>query len=107
MGGSPPDFETRKMFLILRLLGLRGRRPEVFGGGRYEPLDAGESACAFLRGGDVMVVVAVRGELGGDALQAPRGRWRDVLRGDQRSFVGRTPLGDVLGQHGFGVFERL
>ena len=107
MGGSPPDFETRKMFLILRLLGLRGRRPDVFAGGSYDPLDAGESACAFLRGGDVMVVVAVRGDTGGDALEAPRGRWRDVLRGDERSFDGRTAVAHVVGEHGFGVFERL
>jgi (1->4)-alpha-D-glucan 1-alpha-D-glucosylmutase len=107
MGGAPPDFETRKMFLILRLLGLRARRPRAFGGARYEPLEAGEEASAFLRGDDVMAVVAVRGHIGGAILEAPPGRWRDVLRGDERSFNGRTPLGDVLGAHGFGVFERL
>ena len=33
MGGSTPVAETRKMFLILRLLGLRARRPEPFSGG--------------------------------------------------------------------------
>ncbi len=89
MGGSPPDFETRKMFLILRLLGLRGRRPESFVGARYEPLDAGDRVCAFLRGDEVMVAVAVRGEVGDGTLEAPRGRWRDVLRGD-RAFVRRS-----------------
>jgi (1->4)-alpha-D-glucan 1-alpha-D-glucosylmutase len=107
MGGSRPDFETRKMFLILRLLGLRGRRPRAFVGAGYEPLDAGEEACAFLRGDDVLVVVAVRGEVEGATFEAPGGRWRDVLRGDEHSFDGRCRLTDVLGRFGFGVFERL
>jgi (1->4)-alpha-D-glucan 1-alpha-D-glucosylmutase len=107
MGGSQPNFETRKMFLILRLLGLRGRRPEVFAGGGYEPLDAGEHACAFLRADHVLVVVAVRGDVDGATFDSPGGRWRDVLRGDQRSFSGHCALRDVLGGHGIGVFERL
>jgi (1->4)-alpha-D-glucan 1-alpha-D-glucosylmutase len=107
MGGSPPDFETRKMFLILRLLGLRGRRPTAFGSARYEPVEAGEACCAFLRGDHVLVVVAVRPDVEGAALEAPGGRWRDVLRGDERSFDRRTPLPDVLGEHDFAVFERL
>ncbi len=107
MGGSRPDFETRKMFLILRLLGLRGRRPELFAGGGYEPLAAGEEACAFLRGDDVLVVVAVRGDIEGATFESPGGRWRDVLRGDERSFGARCAVRDVLGAHGIGVFERL
>jgi (1->4)-alpha-D-glucan 1-alpha-D-glucosylmutase len=107
MGGSPPDFETRKMFLILRLLGLRGRRPDLFAGGAYQPLDAGDRVCAFLRGDDVMVTVAVRGDVGDGTFEAPSGRWRDVLHGEQRSFDGRARFADVLGEHGFGVFERL
>jgi (1->4)-alpha-D-glucan 1-alpha-D-glucosylmutase len=107
MGGSPPDFETRKMFLILRLLGLRARRPDVFAGGRYQPLDAGDRVCAFLRGDEVMVAVAVRGDAGDGTLETPQGRWRDVLHGEERSFDGRARVADVLGEHGFGVFERL
>ena len=62
--------ETRKLFVTLRLLGLRARRPEPFAGG-YEPLDAGAGACAFVRGGEVLVVVGVRGG-------------RRILRGDAR-----------------------
>ncbi len=105
MGGSPPDAETYKLFLTLRLLGLRARRPEPFTGG-YEPLEAGERACAFVRGGDVVVAVAVRlGEIEGE-LHAPRGRWRDVLRGEERSFASREPLARVLGDYGLAVFER-
>jgi hypothetical protein len=38
---------------------------------------------------------------------APEGRWRDVLRGEERSFNRRHALGDVLGDHGIAVFERL
>jgi len=107
MGGSPPVDETRKLFLILRLLGLRARRPEPFLGS-YEPLEAGERACAFLRGGELFVVVAVRdAELPGAVIAAPRGRWRDVLRGEERSFNARQRLGDLLDEHGIAVFERL
>jgi len=108
MGGSPPDSGTRKLFLTLRLLGLRGRRPEVFSHGTYQPLDAGDRTCAFLRGDAVMVAVAVRPGAEGDAsLEAPRGRWRNVLRGEEHTFSGREPPGLVLGPRGFGVYERL
>ncbi len=135
MGGSPPDLQTRKLWLTLRLLTLRARRPEPFVGG-YEPLAAGEETCAFLRGDELLVVVAVRDgqahelprgraldELPrGGALDAPRsggsppprsgtldapgGRWLDVLRGGERSFDRRAPLADVLDAHGLAVFER-
>jgi (1->4)-alpha-D-glucan 1-alpha-D-glucosylmutase len=107
MGGSPPDAETRKLFLILRLLGLRARRPGALSGGNYEPLDAGGRACAFLRDGDVLVVVVPRGDVDDGAFEAPKGRWRDVLRGDERSFAGRTPLSEVVDPFGLGVFERV
>jgi (1->4)-alpha-D-glucan 1-alpha-D-glucosylmutase len=108
MGGSPPDAGTRKLFLTLRLLGLRGRRPKVFAQGAYQPLDAGDRACAFLRGDDVMVAVAVRPDAEVEAsLETPTGRWRNVLRGEEHTFSGREPLSRVLGPRGFGVYERL
>jgi (1->4)-alpha-D-glucan 1-alpha-D-glucosylmutase len=109
MGGSPVIDETRKLFSTLRLLGLRARRPEPFRGG-YEPLDAGPDVCAFVRGGEVMAVVAVRdrgGALAAALADAPRGRWRDVLTGEERSFDSRQPLAGVLDERGIGVFERL
>ena len=109
MGGAPVVEETRKLFLTLRLLGLRARRPGPFSDS-YEPLDAGAGACAYLRGGDVLTVVAVRdGDAAADALlaDAPGGRWRDILSGEQRSFDPRQPLAGVLGELGVGVFERL
>jgi (1->4)-alpha-D-glucan 1-alpha-D-glucosylmutase len=105
MGGSPPVAETRKLFLILRLLGLRSRRPEPFSGS-YEALDAGEGACAFMRGGEVLVVVGVRARAPEGLLEAPGGRWRDVLRGEQRSLSSSQPLDGLLDEHGIAVLER-
>ncbi len=107
MGGSPPVRETRKLFLILRLLTLRTRRPEAFATGAYEPVEAGERVCAFSRGGDVLVAVATRDGAADREFAPPQGRWRDVLRGEQRTFSGRQRLGDVLGEHGIAVLERL
>ena len=99
----------------LRLLGLRARRPAPFAGA-YEPVDAGAGACAYVRGGDVLVVVALRGgqvngtltdRFGGTLTDLPRGRWRDVLRGDERSFGQREPVARVVDDQGVAVFERL
>ncbi|HEV3389115.1 MAG TPA: malto-oligosyltrehalose synthase [Solirubrobacteraceae bacterium] len=106
MGGAQPVAETRKLFVTLRLLGLRTRRPEPFAGS-YEPVDAGPSACAFLRGGDLLTVVAVRAGVVPGTIDAPGGQWRDVLRGEERSFDSRTPVQDVVGGLGIAVFERL
>jgi len=107
MGGAPPSAETRKMFVILRLLGLRARRPAPFSGG-YEPLDAGPGACAFVRGGDLAVVVAIRNPpYEGTVTGLPGGQWRDVLRGDERSFSGQEPIGRLVAGAGVAVFERL
>jgi (1->4)-alpha-D-glucan 1-alpha-D-glucosylmutase len=107
MGGSPVVEENRKLFLILRLLGLRARRPGTFLSGGYEPLDAGSGACAFLRGDDVLVVVAVRPAAEVVGLAAPGGRWREVLSGDERSFSGVQPLDRLLDGGPFAVYERL
>jgi (1->4)-alpha-D-glucan 1-alpha-D-glucosylmutase len=107
MGGGRPVPETRKLFLILRLLTLRARRPEPFATGAYEPVEAGERVCAFTRGGEVLVAVGVREGADEGVIAAPEGQWRDVLRGDERSFSGREPASSVLGEHGIAVFERL
>jgi (1->4)-alpha-D-glucan 1-alpha-D-glucosylmutase len=106
MGGSPPDAETRKLWLVKLLLTLRIRRADAFKGD-YEPLEAGEEAVAFVRGGSVLVVVGVRPSVRRDAyLDAPDGRWRDVLRGGVRSFDARVALTDVLSEHGIAVYAR-
>jgi (1->4)-alpha-D-glucan 1-alpha-D-glucosylmutase len=75
--GEPPrDFGERKLDLIRRALALRARRPEAFAGA-YEPVAAGPGVCAYVRGGEVLAVVAVR-DWEGARLAVP-GRWRSVL----------------------------
>ena len=84
----PVDFETRrrllasaepppKLDLIRRALALRTRRPAAFSGS-YEPVEATEDVVGFSRGGEVLVAVALRGDLGG--FRAPAGEWADVYR---------------------------
>jgi (1->4)-alpha-D-glucan 1-alpha-D-glucosylmutase len=75
-GEAPRDFGERKLDLIRRALALRSRRPAAFAGA-YEPVDAGPGVCAYLRGGEVLAVVPVRGCQG--ARVAVPGRWRSVL----------------------------
>jgi (1->4)-alpha-D-glucan 1-alpha-D-glucosylmutase len=110
-GAQPDGADLRKLFLVERLLALRGRRPEAFEGG-YEPLDAGPDACAYLRGGDVLVAVAIRAGAAGSSVTAPAGRWLDVLAGGERSFDRRAPLASLFsfpfaaGEGMLGVFER-
>ena len=71
--GLPPP----KLDLINRALALRERRPAAFASA-YEPLEAGADVCAFLRGGEVLVAVAVRGDL--SAFRPPSATWDDVVR---------------------------
>ena len=63
--------------------------------GSYEPLDAGARRCAFVRGGEVLVAVAVRAGGLRRRSTTPRGRWRDVLRGEERSFDARERLASL------------
>lgn len=69
--------EPPKLRLIREVLALRGRRPSAFAGS-YEPIDAGEDVASFMRSGEVLVAVAVRGDLAG--FRHPHGEWCDVLR---------------------------
>jgi hypothetical protein len=58
----------------------------------------------------VLVVVGVRRapDFSGAVLaDPPGGRWRDVLRGEERSFDAGAPVARVVGEHGVAVFERL
>jgi (1->4)-alpha-D-glucan 1-alpha-D-glucosylmutase len=107
MGGSPPDAETRKLFVTMRLLGLRARRPELFATGGYRPLEAPETTCAFLRDDDVLVVVGLRDDAVEARLEGPGGQWRSVLRGEEHSLSGRVAVGDLIGEPGIAVLERL
>jgi (1->4)-alpha-D-glucan 1-alpha-D-glucosylmutase len=107
-GGSPPDAATRKLWLTMRLLQLRIRHPRAFGAsGDYTALDAGRRAVAFVRGGEVLVVVATRPGLLPDSVAGAEGRWRDVLAGGTRSLPASTPLAGLLGELGIAVLERV
>jgi (1->4)-alpha-D-glucan 1-alpha-D-glucosylmutase len=106
MGGAPPTAETLKLFVTMRLLGLRARRPEPFAAGGYQPLPAPEDMCAFTRGGQVLVVVAVRPVPSGGTVAGVTGRWRDVLTGDERVMGESVSVIEVLGEHGVAVLER-
>jgi (1->4)-alpha-D-glucan 1-alpha-D-glucosylmutase len=106
MGGSSPDPETWKMFLILRLLGLRARRPETFAGD-YEPIPAGPHLCAFVRGGGVLVAVALPDKVPEDTVAVPAGAWRDVLRGEERDVRRPVPAPELLDERGIAVLERM
>jgi (1->4)-alpha-D-glucan 1-alpha-D-glucosylmutase len=107
-GGEPPTRETAKLHLIWSVLNLRCRRPEAFAAG-YTPIPAGDEVCAFMRGEDVLVAVAVR-----DRWQAPswslpagaEGTWRDVLTGAEFELPGNATAAGVLGPEGRAVLER-
>jgi (1->4)-alpha-D-glucan 1-alpha-D-glucosylmutase len=79
--GGALTAETRKLWLIHRLLDLRARREEAFAGA-YAPVDDGSGVVAFTRGDDeVFVAVAVR-EDWPVATPIPAGRWADVFHGE-------------------------
>ena len=96
--GSDPslrvDSESRdleKLSLVVEALALRKERPEAFAGS-YEPLDAGPDVCAFVRGGDVLVVAVAR-DAGLDATvevpwEGPR-RVGDLTGGRSYALVAR------------------
>jgi (1->4)-alpha-D-glucan 1-alpha-D-glucosylmutase len=77
IGGAPIDDKTRKLSVTAGLLELRLRRSKAFVEGGYEPLEADEGVCAFVRGGEVAVAVAVRE---GSQVHPPAGQWREMIR---------------------------
>jgi (1->4)-alpha-D-glucan 1-alpha-D-glucosylmutase len=76
-GSAPDDPDHRKLRLIVAALDLRRRRPEAFAGG-YEPVEAGEGAIAYIRGGAVFVAAEIRP---GAQLPHPDGDWTEVVSG--------------------------
>jgi (1->4)-alpha-D-glucan 1-alpha-D-glucosylmutase len=109
LGGGRPGASDRKLWITSRLLGLRARRAAPFTGG-YEPLDAGEGACAFLRGGEVLTVVSLpRSAQEREPVLAdpPGGRWRELLSGDERSFAPGEAVAKLVTDTGVAVYERL
>jgi (1->4)-alpha-D-glucan 1-alpha-D-glucosylmutase len=108
-GGATPDAEPglRKLALTRALLGLRIRRPAAFADGAYEPLDVGDDALAFTRGGEVLVSVSVRRDAPTGALPPLPGVWRDPLGGARRSLDDGVALARVLDAYGVAVLERV
>ena len=104
-GGAAPAAETIKLHVIRAALELRSRRAAAFAGG-YEPLAAGAGVCAYLRGGDVLVVVPVR-DWDETSIAGVAGRWRDVLGGDERDLADEMPVAELVAPYGIGLFERL
>jgi (1->4)-alpha-D-glucan 1-alpha-D-glucosylmutase len=81
-----------KLWVIRQALGLRRRRPELFGArGDYRPLEArgarARHAVVFVRG-DAAITIAPRlvlglgGDWGDTSLELPAGRWRNEMTGD-------------------------
>jgi (1->4)-alpha-D-glucan 1-alpha-D-glucosylmutase len=74
IAGAEPSIETEKLFVTWRTLALRAERPSAFTGS-YEPAELGPGVCAYTRGREVLVAVAVRPAA---RVRVPGG-WRDVL----------------------------
>jgi (1->4)-alpha-D-glucan 1-alpha-D-glucosylmutase len=107
--GAAPRRETMKLHLISRALALRARRPDAFGpGGAYTPVAAGPDVCAFARGeAEVLVVVALRGSDPSGTIDAPAGRYRDVLRDSEHELAGPVAIGELVAPHGMALLERV
>jgi (1->4)-alpha-D-glucan 1-alpha-D-glucosylmutase len=107
--GAPPAKETAKLHVVWRALDLRARRPEAFAGA-YTPIPAGDDVCAFMRGDDVLVAVALRDGWTVDSwtlAAAAEGRWRDVLTDAVYELPGRASAAGVLGPEGRALLERV
>ncbi len=76
--GRPPEPGQQKLAVIRDALALRRRRPEAFAGA-YAPLPADPDVCAFTRGEDVAVVVALRPGADTASVSLPAGDWRELL----------------------------
>ncbi len=85
--GAPVREANMKLYLIWKTLELRAQHPEAFQGS-YEPLDSGPGVCAFRRGSDVIVAVALEPDA---SFAAPAG-YRDVFLGaDLGAFLFAKP----------------
>ena len=107
--GAPPERETIKLHLIERALALRARRPETFAGA-YTPVEAGEACCAYLRGDPpaVLAATAVRPDGHSARFEAPAGRWRNVLTGEELDLPARVAFERLaLPDWGVALLERV
>ena len=103
--GTPSAPQARKLELIVRALELRSRRPDCFGGA-YTPHEAGDGVCAYLRGEDVLVVVAIRATGEEELSDPPPGAWRELLSGAEHD-LRRAPLvASLVNGDGLALLER-
>jgi (1->4)-alpha-D-glucan 1-alpha-D-glucosylmutase len=104
-----------KLWVIRQALGLRRRRPELFGpAGTYRALGAAgrraDHVVAFCRGdGAITVVPRLVLTLAGDwqdtTVDIPSGLWEHMLTGD-RLEGGRVPLAGLLARYPVALLER-
>ncbi|MGH2807805.1 MAG: malto-oligosyltrehalose synthase [Actinomycetota bacterium] len=102
-----------KLYVTMRALRARRRRPEPFLG-PYEPLTVtgskAQHAVGFCRSGEVVTIVprlvlSIGGEWDDTTVRLPEGRWRDEFTGD--SFDGRDiPLGYLLSRFQVALLTR-
>ena len=104
-GGSRPDRQTLKLWLIRRLLTAGIRHPAAFTGD-YQALGARDDVVAFIRGDRLLVAVATRPGAAGGRLLGAEGQWRDVLGGGKRSLEASEPVAELLDEHGIAVLVR-
>jgi (1->4)-alpha-D-glucan 1-alpha-D-glucosylmutase len=72
--GDAPNEATVKLYVTWKALRVRAEKTNAFAGS-YEPIDLGKGVCAFVRGGEVLVAVAVMPDA---VVRMPNG-WHDVL----------------------------
>jgi (1->4)-alpha-D-glucan 1-alpha-D-glucosylmutase len=72
--GGAVDDANIKLYVTWKTLALRAEHASAFAG-TYEPVDAGDGVCSFMRGEEVLVAVAVIPDA---TARVPDG-WRDVL----------------------------
>ncbi|MER6121360.1 malto-oligosyltrehalose synthase [Streptomyces sp. NPDC001795] len=115
---APQEASSEKADLTRAALGLRRRRPEVFGeAATYAPLTAEGPAAAhcvaFVRSGEVLAAVtrlslrlAEEGGWRDTSLTLPPGRWADVLA-PEREFEGHTRVEDLFAGLPVALLERV
>ncbi|UTI62975.1 malto-oligosyltrehalose synthase [Paraconexibacter antarcticus] len=110
-GGDAPSRERAKLHLVWKALELRRELPGTFAQGAYTPIPAGDGVCAFLRGEDVLVAVALRdagaGTEGWALPAAAAGTWRSVLDGAEFDLPDQASLAGVLGPDGRALLRRI
>jgi (1->4)-alpha-D-glucan 1-alpha-D-glucosylmutase len=108
------DDGTPKLWLIARLLEERRRRPDLFESTSYAPLTAvgakAPHAVSFVRDSLVVIVprllIGLAGDWAGTTLELPRGRWKNVLTGDEHDGGAPIELGPLLQAFPVAVLTR-